>query len=103
MTRKKLDLATAREIRRIHLEEGVGAPELAKRYGVALSTMYQLLRGETWREPIVTFRPARRRKALSDEEVAKIKHLRSSGLSMERIGFIVGVSAATVRKALESP
>ncbi len=103
MTRKKLDLATAREIRRLHSEEGVGAPELAKRYGVALSTMYQLLRGETWREPIETLRPARRRRALSDEEIAKIKHLRSSGLSMERVGFIVGVSTATVRKVLESP
>ncbi len=103
MTQNKLDMATAREIRRLHSEEGVGAPELAKRYGVAVRTIYQVLRGETWREFIVTLRPTRRRTALSDEEVAEIKRLRSSGLSMERVGFIVGVSAPTVGKALKSP
>ncbi|HZC01424.1 MAG TPA: helix-turn-helix domain-containing protein, partial [Gammaproteobacteria bacterium] len=71
-------------------------------YGVEVSTITQLLRGVTWREPTVR-RPARP-KALSDEEVVEIKRLRrSSGLSMERIGFIVGVSAATVHKVLKSP
>jgi predicted transcriptional regulator len=44
-----------------------------------------------------------RRKALSNEEIAKIKRLRSAGLSQDRIGFIVGVSQATVAKALKSP
>lgn len=104
MAREKLDMATAREIRRLRSEEGVSGRELAKRYGVEVSTVFQLLRGETWREPAVTRRPGRRRKALSDEEVAEIKRLRrSSGLSQERIGFIVGVSAATVHKVLKSP
>ena len=93
-------MGKAREIRRLRSEEGVSARELAKRYGVEVSTITQLLRGVTWREPTVR-RPARR-KALSDEEVAEIKRLRRSfGLSYERIGFIVGVSAATVSNALK--
>jgi DNA-binding transcriptional regulator YiaG len=103
VARNKLDMATAREIRRIHSEEGVSAPELAKRYGVARSTMYQLLQGETWREPTARRRPAQRHKSLSNEEIAEIKRLRSLGLSHERIGFIVGVSATAVGKTLKSP
>jgi hypothetical protein len=99
VSREKLDMGMAREIRRLHSEEGVGRSELAKRYGVVPSTITQVLQGVTWREPTVR-RPARRRKALSDEEVAEIKRLRSSGLSYERIGFIVGASAATVRNVL---
>ncbi len=63
----------------------------------------ELLRGDTWREPTLTRRPARRRKALCGEEVARLKGLRSSGLSLERIGFIVGVSSATVGRVLKSP
>jgi DNA-binding XRE family transcriptional regulator len=96
-------MTMAREIRRAHSQEGVSAPELAKRYGVARSTMYQLLQGATWRELTVTRKAPRRRKALSDEETAKIKRLHSLGLSQERIGFIVGISANTVLKALKSP
>ena len=103
MTRDKLDMATAREIRRIHSQEGVSAPELAKRYGIARSTMYQLLQGETWREPTATRRQPQRRMTLSEEEIAKIKRLHSLGLSQTRIGFIVGVSSTTVSKALKSP
>jgi len=96
-------MATVREIRGIHSEEGVIAPELAKRYGVALSTIYQLLKGETWREPTAWRRPAQRHKSLSNEEIAEIKRLRSLGLSQERIEFIVGVSANMVGKTLKSP
>jgi DNA-binding transcriptional regulator YiaG len=97
-------MATAREIRRIHSQEGVSVPELAKRYGVSQGTMHQLLKGETWREPTATRRPpVQRRKALSNEEIAQIKRLHSSGLSQVRIGFIVGVSSTTVGKVLKSP
>jgi DNA-binding transcriptional regulator YiaG len=105
--RAKLDMGKAREIRRLHSEEGVSGRELAKRYGVEASTITQLLRGVTWREPPLARRPVWRRKplrALSDEEVAEIKRLRrSSGLSHIRIAFIVGVSEDTVRKVLKSP
>ncbi len=107
VAREKLDMGLAREIRRLRSEEGVSARELAKRYGVEVSTVTQLLRGITWREPTVTRRPEWRRKplrALSDQEVAEIKRLRrSSGLSQVRIAFIVGVSEETVRKVLKSP
>jgi DNA-binding XRE family transcriptional regulator len=104
VARNKLDMATAREIRRIHSEEGASAPELAKRYGVARSTMYQLLKGDLWPEPTVTRIQTRGRgKALSNEEIAEITRLRSLGLNQARIGFIVGVSATTVGKALKYP
>jgi hypothetical protein len=103
VTRIKLDMATAREIRRLHSEEGVSAPEVAKRYGVALSTIHELLKGEPWREPIARRRPPRRHKGLSDEEIAKIKRLRSLGLSQVRIGILVGVPTAMVSKVLKSP
>jgi DNA-binding XRE family transcriptional regulator len=103
VARNKLDMATAREIRRIHSEEGASAPELAKRYAVARSTMYQLLRGDLWREPVARRRPVQRRKSLSNEEIAEITRLRSLGLNQARIGVIVGVSATTVGKALKSP
>jgi hypothetical protein len=63
----------------------------------------ELLRGDTWRGPTLTRRLTRRRKALIDEEVARLKGLRSSGLSLERIGFIVGVSSASVGRVLKSP
>jgi hypothetical protein len=96
----KLDMPTAREIRRIHSEEGVSVPELAKRYSVALSTMHELLSGATWREHAAPRRPPQRRKGLSDEEIVKIKHLHSLGLSQVRIGFMVGVSSTTVGRAL---
>jgi DNA-binding transcriptional regulator YiaG len=103
VARNKLDMATAREIRRIHSEEGLSAPELAKRYGVARSTMHQLLKGETWREPTARRRPAHRVNSLSNEEIAEIKRLHSLGLNQARIGVIVGVSATTVGKALKYP
>ena len=63
----------------------------------------ELLRGDTWREPTLTRRPTRRRKALIDEEVARLKGLRSSGLSLEQIVFIVGVSSASVVRVRKFP
>ena len=57
----------------------------------------------TWREPTVTRRSPVQRKALSNKEIATIKHLRSVGMSQARIGIIVGVSTTTVWRALKSP
>lgn len=48
----KLSLEKAREIRRIHEEQGIGAWRLAKMYGVAKGTITFILTGQTWKEPV---------------------------------------------------
>lgn len=48
----KLSLEKAREIRRIHQEQGIGAWRLAKMYGVAKGTITFILTRQTWKEPV---------------------------------------------------
>ena len=48
--RSKLSLELAREIRRLHAEEGLSQRDLAKRFGVSQPCIGGVLRGETWRD-----------------------------------------------------
>jgi hypothetical protein len=100
---QRLGFDKAREIRRLRSEKRVSARELAECYGVALSTIFQLLRGEIWREP--TASPKRTpRGPISQEKTAEIRRLADNnpGLSLERIGFLTGVSGTTVRNVLKA-
>lgn len=48
----KLDWEKAKEIRRLHTEEGVSGRQLGIMFGVNTQTINCLLRGETWKESI---------------------------------------------------
>jgi DNA invertase Pin-like site-specific DNA recombinase len=97
---QQLGLNSAREIRRLRKEEGMSVSEMAELFGIPESTVGQVLRGETWRE--TTLFPKRR--PITQEQAAEIRRLADNnpGLSQERIGFLAGVSATTVRKVLKA-
>ena len=97
---QRLGLDKAREIRRLRKEEGMSVPEIAELFGIPRSTVGQVLRGETWRE--TTLFPKRR--PITQEQAAEIRRLADNnpGLSQERIGFLAGVSATTVRMVLKA-
>jgi hypothetical protein len=46
----KLTMEQVREIRRRHIEEKIGAPTLAKMYGVGRSTITRIIKNETYKE-----------------------------------------------------
>lgn len=86
------------EMRKLYLQDGLSSREIAKRFGIADSHVFRIVKGECWKHiplPECTYTESRRFSKLTPETVREIRALRTTGMPVNEIAHKFGLSIYT--------
>lgn len=96
----KIADAEVLEMRRLY-RDGANLPELANRFSVSSGTVFNAVRGKTWKHlPDAVIRPVRAHKKMTVEMVRELRELRRGGMQIQELSQRYGIFRSTVEKII---
>ena len=99
-----LDWEQVRAIRQMHQETSTHNSEIARKFGVALTTVMSVVRGVTWQDPDYTYKPRTRgdssRFNSATLTAGDVEYIRTTDLSYSDLAEGFGVTTTSIRRVV---